>query len=203
MADWDRTEFASKRLEAVLEGELYRGRRIIHRDSPIDGGVYLGKGEREAIVVDSGKDIQILELYEKIKKMARVDVPGFKGRILNAVYDTVIKSMVPNEPEIEGLLKMLNVGQDGKITLGSFLALKIGDCRHMALACGISLELFKKEGYIKGSASIDRNTVYHRGHVWCRYTNSSGKVFILDAAQKYIGKLNYARNWDYKRPTDN
>jgi len=51
----DRTIIMSRRLG--LEDSMYFGRLVIHRDSPIDGGVYLGKYQREAIVVDS-------ELYQ-------------------------------------------------------------------------------------------------------------------------------------------
>ncbi|MEK6864758.1 MAG: hypothetical protein AABX27_05670, partial [Nanoarchaeota archaeon] len=151
MANWDRTNFSSKRLEGVLEGEFYKGRRIVHRDSPIDGGVYLGAGEREAIVVDSEKYAEINKLYSIAKEKAligKVEKNVAKGLILNAVYDTVKEAMNYNKAAVKGLVAICNSGTDGKIALDIFIKNKVGVCRHMALACGALLELFKKEGYI-------------------------------------------------------
>ncbi len=204
MPDWDRTHFSEKRLEDVLEGGMYRGRRIIKRDSPIDGGVYLGAGEREAIVVDSEKYTEIKRLYEIAKEKAlvgKVDISVAKYLILNAVFGTVKEAMAYNEAAADGLAAICNSGSDGKITLDLFIKNKIGVCRHMALACGALLELFKKDGYIRGNASIDRNTG-KGGHAWCRYTNSGGEVYILDVAQGYIGRIEKAKNWDYRRPDE-
>lgn len=204
MADWSRTMFSEKRLEDVLEEGTYRGRRIIHRDTPIDGGVYLGAGEREAIVVDSEKYPALKKLYEKAKEKAlvdKVDISVAKCLILNAVYDTVKEAMAYNEAAADRLVNICNSGTDGKIALDVFIKNEIGVCRHMALACGALLELFRKEGYINGNVSIDRNTD-KGGHAWCRYTNSGGEVYILDVAQKYIGRMDKATNWDYRRPDE-
>jgi hypothetical protein len=57
-AVWNNTLVMDQRLQTEgklsTKGENYfEGRRIIHRNSPINGGVYLGAGQREAIVVDS------------------------------------------------------------------------------------------------------------------------------------------------------
>ena len=52
--------------------------------------------------------------------------------------------------------------------------------------------------YIRGNASIDRNTDVPGGRAWCRYTNSNKRVFILDVAQGFIGRMEKAENWDYR-----
>ncbi|MDI6737904.1 MAG: hypothetical protein QME12_05325 [Nanoarchaeota archaeon] len=204
MANWDRTMFTEKRLEDVLEEGMYMGRRIIHRDTPIDGGVYIGAGEREAIVVDSDKYPAIRKLYEKAKEKAlvdKVDISVAKVLILNAVYDTVKEAMKYDEKAVDALVNLCHSGKDGKIALDMFISRNIGVCRHMALTCGALLELFKKEGYLRGDISIDRNTD-GSGHAWCRYTNSGGEVYILDVARDYIGRIEKAANWDYRRPDE-
>lgn len=204
MAKWDRTFCMTQRLEDRLDEDFYKGRRVIKRDSPIDGGVYLGKSEREAIVVDSVKYPAIRKLYEKAKEKAlvdRVDISVAKNLILNAVYDTVKEAMKYDEKAVDALVNLVNCGKDRKIALDMFIDRKIGVCRHMALACGALLEMFVKEGYLRGKVSIDRNKI-RGGHVWCRYTNSGGTVYILDVAQGYIGKIENAKNWDYRRPDE-
>ncbi|MDD4877708.1 MAG: hypothetical protein PHO02_01575 [Candidatus Nanoarchaeia archaeon] len=204
MASWDKTQYMEQRLEDKLEGGVYRGRKVICRDSPIDGGVYIGAGEREAIVVDSKKYNEIKKLYKKAREKALVGVVTkdvAKGLVLNAVYNTVKEAMKYDKDAVNGLINICNSGTDGKIALDVFIKNKVGVCRHMALACGALLELFRKDGYIRGKASIDRNTI-NGGHAWCRYTNSGGEVFILDVAQDYIGRLEKAENWNYRRPDE-
>ncbi|MBU2638844.1 MAG: hypothetical protein KJ955_07765 [Nanoarchaeota archaeon] len=205
MADWSRTMFSEKRLEDVLEGESYLGRKIIHRDSPIDKGVYLGAGEREAIVVDSDKYPAIRKLYEKAKEKALVGLAEkdiVKCMVLRAVYETVKETMTAcDEKAVDAIVRLARCGKDGKIALDLFIENQVGVCRHMALACGALLELFRKDGFVSGNISIDRNTD-KGGHAWCRYTNSGGEVYILDVAQNYVGRMEKAVNWDYRRPDE-
>lgn len=44
---------------------IWQGRNIIGRDVPINGGVYLGGGAREAIVVDDNKQPRLDNIYRK------------------------------------------------------------------------------------------------------------------------------------------
>lgn len=193
----------TKSMEERVEDGFYLGRRIIERDSPIDGGIFLGEGQRPAIVVDSEKYPAIGTLYEKAKKKALVGLVEnhvTKGLVLNAVYDTVKQTMTFNDDHsVETLLMFMHCGKDGKVSLDAFIDNKIGQDEHMALACGVLLELFRKDGFISGKPSIDSN----EGHAWCRYTNSGGEVYILDVAQNYIGRMKKAINRDYRRSTDN
>ncbi|MEA3343956.1 MAG: hypothetical protein U9Q92_07395 [archaeon] len=207
MAEWNRTHIMKERLGLNdLESERYQGRPIIHRDSPVDGGVYLGQGQREAIVVDSQKYPKLRQLYEVAKGKATERRTVRKDRVLQAVYDTVAEAMPRQDNDaVKELIHRYKVEKDGKISLDDFLEEGVGVCRHDALACATLLELFKKEGIVRGKTSVDRNSTYLGGHAWCRYTNSADEIFILDIAQRYIGRLEDASNgdrWAYQRPED-
>jgi hypothetical protein len=212
MAEWDKTIKMKSRLS--LEGKLdrinnedyYQNRHIIHRDSKIDGGVYLGQNQREAIVVDSKKYPALRKLYEKAKNKAMRNGVIEKDKILQAVYETVAEAMPKQDDSaVEEIIHRYGVEKDGKISLDVFLLEDVGVCRHDALACAALLELFKEDGIIRGKPSVDRNSTSLGGHAWCRYTNSAGEVFILDVAQGYLGKLEKAQDknrWVYQRPED-
>jgi len=208
-ANWDKTIISKKRLN--LEGKLgaddtFKGRHIIHRDSPIDCGVYLGQGKREAIVVDSEKQPEIKELYQKAKEKNYANgTPEIK--VLRAVFETVKYAMRYDNEAVEKLVSERGVGNDKKISLSSFINKRIGVCRQHALACAVLLELYQKDSILdsKSKISVDRNSTHLGGHAWCRYTNPADEVFILDVAQDYVGFLNDASvkdKWAYERPED-
>ncbi|MFA5183506.1 MAG: hypothetical protein WC405_19510 [Syntrophales bacterium] len=173
------------------------------------GGVYLGKSQRDAITVDidpSRGYVQLQALYDKAKAAASINGEVRRGLILNAVYEAVNSAFrTRNENAVQSLLAKYGVGPDQKIALDVFIAEGTGVCRHVSLACTALLEMFKKEGHIRGTASVDRNGLEIGAHAWCRYTSSSGEVFILDPMHGYIGSLNESREnayWDYFRPED-
>ena len=96
MVKWDKTKELRRRLNLRdLERELYQGRHIIHRGSSIDGGVYLGQNQREAIVVDFKKDPKLRGLYEIIKDKSSEMGVVKRGKILRTVFDTVKESIHP------------------------------------------------------------------------------------------------------------
>ncbi len=212
VAKWDKTDIMLKRLKRAGKLEkkdnenYFQGRPIIHRDSLVDGGVYLSQGESEAIVVDS-KYPELRHLYKKAQKKAMNESGHIrKDRVLKAVYNTV-KEAMPKQDDAAAkkIVDDYKVMKDKKIALDVFLKEGVGVCKHDALACAALLELFKKDGYITGKPSVDRNSDYQNGHAWCRYTNSAGDVFILDVAQHYKGLLKDASKkdkWAYKRPED-
>jgi len=230
MAEWDRTQEMKQRLKGKIDRGYYGGRHIIHRDSDIDGGVYLGKNQREAIVVDSEKHPRLRELYETSKdkmtgnrcegRISQVVGDNFEdfsearyheayyyiteNSVLKAVYDTVDEAMPNRDKEaVEEILDEHGVEKDGKISLDIFIGRGVGVCRHLALTCAALLELFKKDGVIKGKPGVDRNSNGSNGHAWCRYTNPDGEIFILDVG-RYMGKLSDAseKRWFYERPED-
>ncbi len=209
MAKWDKTQLMERRLEGKLErrfmglgGLFYEGRFVIHRNTRIDGGVCLGQGVREAIVVDSTKYPMINAVYRKLETM----IKG-KDTILSSVYTLVDKTLKYDE---KFALKIDKKYPDKKVSLDLFIINRKGVCRHMALLCGVLLEKLQNSGIIRGKPSIDRNHIpMVGGHAWCRYTNSVGDVFILDVAQHFLGRLDkHEKNvkidsykiWEYYRP---
>lgn len=201
--NWDGTISIHYRLGDEIKNGTYRGRPIIHRDSPIDRGVYLGVNAREAIVVDSSNDHDIQELYKNARRKSRNMFGFFREKfVLPAVFDAVAESMpVQDEDAVHEVLRKYNIEKDGKIALGVFLYEGAGLCRHDALACGIALELLKKDGYIDGAVSVDRNELDGR-HAWARYTDRSG-VHVIDVGLNYLGPLHGPdAKWHYERPED-
>jgi len=216
MPEWNKTYAMRNRLASqgkieVRDGrDFYMGRPIIHRDSEVDGGVYLGASEREAIVVDSQKYPGLKKLYQTARAKASIDGKTRKNLVLEAVFQAV-KEAMPKQDEkaVEEIVKKYGAQNDGKISLDVFLNEGIGVCRHDALASAGTLEFFKKDGTISGKPSVDRNADSLdgkvQGHAWCRYLNSIGQVFILDIAQDFIGRLEKApdkNRWAYERPED-
>ncbi len=220
--EWEKTARTLRRLEH--KGQLrdeggtkyFKNRFIIHRDSLIDGGIYPGEEEREAIVVDTAKSPKIMELFEKaytkchhtITLIQDIHTDKFDElEILRTVYD-MVKDALPNQTvsATDKLIGALNVKKDAKASLDVFLENGIGTCRHDALLCGVLLELFKKKDIIKGQISVDRNNMNDKeGHAWCRYTAIAGEIFILDVSRDYFGGLKDTEgktSWIYKRPED-
>jgi len=202
MDGWGKTHWMAGRLGiSDLENDLYNGRPIIHRDSPIDGGVYLGQGQREAIVVDTQKYPELGKLYGIAKVKAQKE-----AGILRAVFDAVSEAMPRQDNDhVEALVRKYGAGGDRKISLDVFINEGTGVCRHDALACAALLELAIKDGTLDGRVSVDRNSTYLGGHAWCRYTAPTGTVYILDVAQGFVGGLKRAseeNRWAYQRPDE-
>jgi len=211
---WDKTLMAEERIknfpsynkERSETGEkTYQGRPIIGRDRKINGGVYLGGGEREAIVVDDKKDLALDKIYQELinrRRMAQAKGIPFKQGILEEVWRLVSQLMPVSVEKVEGVRRKLP-RPDTKIYLSAFIG--GGVCRHQALLTAYLLERLVKEGVLSGRVSIDRNAVKDLGgHAWVRYTNSAGDIFILDSTHNYLGRLDKVdRNrWFYERPED-
>ncbi|OGM56062.1 hypothetical protein A3E46_02855 [Candidatus Woesebacteria bacterium RIFCSPHIGHO2_12_FULL_46_16] len=215
--EWDKTVLAIGRLkEKGLYEEpdresrrgYYLGRPIIGRDTPINGGIYVGGGEREAIVVDdSDKGSPLQAVYLELLQMRTAAVKrgeSFKGAILSDVFDLVQKRLPYNRQKEFEIERKVRPMPDQPISLDVYLREKGGVCRHQALLAAYLLERLGREGKVRGKVSIDRNFVGGRGgHAWVRYVNSAGMVFILDPANGLISEL---RNIDpslqrfYERP---
>ncbi len=187
---------------------MYGGRRIIGRDTPIQGGVYLGSGKREAIVVDDTyNESTLLETYRDFIKRINFEDKKYKDNILEKVFNYVRTVLPYNESEVKNIITPLQ--KDQKVALDVFIDNKAGVCRHQALLVAYILEKMKSERHLNGTASIDRNTIPSQGgHAWVRYVNGAGKILIIDPAQNFIGSLEDSlreRNsggWDYERASD-
>ncbi len=185
----------------------WQDRNIIGRDVAINGGVYLGGGSREAIVVDDEKQPELKKAYGQLK--ARIEALGgdYKNNALNEVFQYVRDVMPYSQDIVDQVAANFHLEPDQKVGLARYLERGGGVCRHQALMCGYLLEKLKSDGYISGQVSVDRNFIPDlRGHAWTRYTNSRGEVFILDVAQNYIGPLKDITKekyrWVYERPGD-
>ncbi|HOA12047.1 MAG TPA: hypothetical protein PKK04_02085, partial [Candidatus Woesebacteria bacterium] len=211
-AEWNKTIIGEERVKnsnfyeergSIRKEKFFKGRPIIGRDRKINGGVYLGADEREAIVVDDQKDLVLNKIYQElINRRLRAQKKGipFKEGIIEETWNLVNEVMPFDQERVEAITSELPE-PDTKIYLSAFL--DGGVCRHQALLTGYLLERLAREGIIRGQASVDRNYVEDLGgHAWARYTNHDGDVFILDSALNYIGRLDEINEyrWFYERP---
>ena len=217
---WDYTVKAADVVEARRARERQAGREsrpTITRDSRIDGGVYEGSYGGEAIVVDSNKMPAIQAALDDIMRRISPDGTPNKHLALQTVFNYVSTQMQYGRADVEEILQRAG-GRDGtKIGLSVYIERGVGVCRHQALFAGVLLEKLADSGVLSGAVSVERNMNRrgtnddkYDGHSWVRYTNSGGRVFILDVAQQQVAALSdlmTARRrkekvWDYARPED-
>jgi hypothetical protein len=195
-------------------GETYLDRPILGRDRRIQGSVDYGTFDGPAIVVDPVKYPHQYELlYAKVLDRCMIAGVVHRGLAMHAVFDAVREQMRYSKQDVEALAKWVVAGNSSrgqKLELALFLEHGVGTCREMALATGVMLEMLADRGHIRGQVSIDRNQQWDPvgakigGHQWARYTNASGKVFILDVAQGFLGALERSGSaqWNYARPSE-
>lgn len=185
---------------------MFQGRPIIERDTRINGGINVGTKPREAIVVDDTKDGILLGAYLVLlgRQRARAAIEGgdFKDKILNEAFDLARELMPYNSYKVDQLNIKNGLNNDTKVQLGFYIRNKCGVCRHQALLVAYLLEKLIDEGYLQGSVSYNRNTMEEGGHGFVRYTNSRGKVIIIDPAQDLGGLIHEIPKdaWDYRQP---
>ncbi|OGM10875.1 hypothetical protein A2W13_00295 [Candidatus Woesebacteria bacterium RBG_16_36_11] len=212
--EWDKTVLVQERLknnsfyeESSPEGRygMWQGRPIIGRDSLINGGVYLGGGEREAIVVDDKKQPELTSIYQELlRRREAKEKHGepFKFGVLKEVFDITREKLPYNQTVVYDLTE--NLLPDQKIALSVFIKNRGGECRHQALLAAYLLEKLRIDNYVNGKVSVDRNYVEGMGgHAWVRYINSANDVYIIDPAQNFIGKIEDTGSdqWFYERPS--
>lgn len=215
-AKWRKTEAG---IERVKDSHFYeepdyeaphgyfRNRCIIGRDTPINKGVYLGAGQREAIIVDDKESKILNNVYQELFKKRKKDLQsgkkiklGLPG-ILDSVFELVSETLPFNNKKVERITRKYL--SDQKISLSEFIRAKAGICRHQALLAGYVLERLIKEDLIKGKVHINRNAIRGKGgHAWVRYTTHKNKVFILDPAIGFCGPIEDMPKiiWDYSQP---
>jgi len=211
-AHWDRTELVQKRMRGkafyeekgiIRKEKIYKGRPVISRDTSINGGVYLGANERnDAIVVDDQDYPDLNKVFARFLQRYIEGNDHYKNNLLQEILEFT-QEIIPYNQNSENTMSQQLKEADKKVSLTNYFY-RGGACRHQALLAGYLLERLKREGFVKGRASIDRNTIQGKGgHAWIRYVNSSGEVYIIDPAQDYVGTLEEANvdaDWSYGRP---
>ncbi len=183
----------------------FNGRRIIGRDCPVNAGVYLGGGAREAIVVDDMADNGTLkEVYGTLigtifKKMGKRISHGvhIQDGILDDTFAVVLQYLPYNEEMVNKIIAERLY--DNEIFLSEFIDKRGGQCRHEGLLAAYLLEKLIQNKLLAGHVSVERNYLPAFGaHAWARYTGPDGRVFIIDPAMGYIGPIEEAEGWFYE-----
>jgi len=199
----------------------YKGRPVIHRDSPIDGGVYVNFGAKgplaEAIFVDFSSRTVYSELLGRVIDQVTDHGGQTTGQsIADATYDVIRGAMKYSKHGVNELMKRVSGLTQPElgytVSLASFLNAGIGVCRHQAVASALMIEQLIEQGYTRGKVSVDSNVNWNAtgdeiigGHAWTRFEDDNGEVYIVDVAQGYHGKLSDANTrdrWNYARPGD-
>lgn len=203
---------------------VYANRPVIARDTPINGGVWpVGGRHGEALVIDDQKyPKDFNDKYDEIlnrlglgASSRRIPLNGImraRGKYsdelekLNTVFDVVSKTL---RYDLESTRAIARDYQ--KVTLNSYMREGVGVCRTQAALGAYFIERLIKDGILRGNVSIDRNTSetldgVSGGHAWTRFTDEQNRVYIIDPAQKFVGKLSDAQKqsdrWDYRRTED-
>jgi hypothetical protein len=211
---WDKTITAEDRVKPksnifrrlIERKKTFQGRPIIGRDRPINGGVYLGAAEREAIVVNDNEDRPLITICKKAIQMLRDNdsLSNESQKGYSAIIWQVVEEAMPyDKSNVEKIVNRLP-SPDALVYLSTFIG--GGVCRHQALLAGYLLEKLISVGYIKGKVSVDRNQIGKNGHAWVRFIGSEGQIYIFDFLhQSGVRRLNHIpgeMRWKYKRPEE-
>ena len=224
-AEWDYTEGTKRTLKERpglgfeekpwrgAEQSEYRGKRIIARDTPINGRVYVcvtgdGHGGEivDAIEVDDKSDQELNAAYQfLLNRWKAINTKERKRRgVLLGEVNQLTKDLLPNSDHDQILTEFSDKLSHGEpVALGKYIGKKMGMCRHRALLAGYLLERLKRDEYIHPwGLSIDKNQVPGKGgHAWVRYVNSAGEVFVIDPMFGFAGSLDDLNrpDWPYER----
>ncbi len=206
----------------------YDGLFVIGRDMPrVIDGVYMGSS-REAISVqeyrlENGRRLETLlpgyfDFFNRVFKERYPDAVNARSRVMTAAYFFTQELFGGDAPDLDEKVEVLSRELqaeygDHPVPLEEFAEERLGVCRHRALFLAYMFErLLRDPGYsFRGTFSLDRNEVRENGrslgaHVWVRYTNSTGDIFIFDPMQNQMGLLETFANgelfWDYVRSED-
>jgi len=184
----------------------------ISRDTPIIGGVW-GSHVRENLYVPEHPILDALTnrviLFSSFRKKS--DALKKELNVVDTAYATVRswfrQKARKNSPNVKsGLVGYYR--NKPYVSVWKFAEKGAGVCRHKALVLAAVLEKLKNKNRLSGQISIDRSKSQHRdggGHAWCRYTDSSGTVWILDIAKSINEALENTfddNGWAYWRAGD-
>lgn len=219
---WRYTQLAQDVVARRQQYERESGQNIrptIARDTPISGGVYEGDYGGRGIVVDADKYPAIDESTDEVmRRITGSDGRPDKHRALATAYQLVIERMrYDKDAEAQISHRDIPGASDEKVALDTYINAGVGICQQQGLYAGAVIERLVKRGVLSGQVSVDRSEEFYRGqnrvdgHVWARYTNSRGEVYIIDPAGHQADSLRnlmQARRegnrevWDYGRPED-
>ncbi len=200
--------------------ETYRGKVIIGRDRPINGGILLGIFDRqELIIVDDKEDHKLRQAYEHVKfRYLRAVKLGKIERRFNTISEQeeialdVVEAMARHMIRLSRKYSEYIAYKYGKKQQAVYLSHFFetgGTCRHINLLAGYLLEKLVKdedlEDYqLPGSVSVDkciRSGDF--GHLWVRYLPVNGKPVILDGLNgTESGHIDDSNFWKYRRPNE-
>jgi hypothetical protein len=182
----------------------YNGRPIIGSGARIDGGVYLGRKPREAIVVDSrGAQGQLARVYHDLVNRVHGEVEAglgatavstsaflrearrwFRTHLLTLLADLIRREMPYDEAVVRDVAVIRALRPDDEVELDIYVTARGGVCRHQVCLLGLVLELAVRDGWLVGEVHLDRKHVPgYFSHAWVRFVDPYGDVLILDPAQ--------------------
>lgn len=176
---------------------FFRGWLVIGSDTPINGGVYLGRKPREAIVVDMRRPgSMLLATYEAWRTAltgarSKADVRADLEQTLPARIAALVAEHMPyDEAAVHRLERRGLLRPDEPIDLDVFLLERGGVCRHQVCLVGAFLERLALEGWMEGKACLERKFVSGWfSHAWVRFTAKDGQTWVLDPAQRRYERL--------------
>lgn len=196
----------------------FDGRPIIGHDTKITGGVYIGGGAREAIVVDDYSHPESTNPNRReSERHDQAEYDQVYTKVLEAVASqTRQEGSPPDEAVLKDIASIVDQTlqydeefardikekyKDQKVNLSGFINAGKGVCRHQALLAGYLLERLVGEGKLSGKVSIQRNSIEGYGaHAWVNFASEHGNEYIVDVAQGFVGKLEDAPDdgWIYR-----
>ncbi|MBI2465246.1 hypothetical protein HYV64_03825 [Candidatus Shapirobacteria bacterium] len=195
------------------EVATYQGMPLIHRDGPINGGIFVmsdGKNiYEEACYVDDRKMPILHDIYRYL--LARIDTPvdknkfSFKDRVLKPIAKIVEQYIPYSEKKLTVYNQGFSSGEP--VGLDYYINNHVGVCRHESLLAGYLTQRLTADQLLRGKASLDRNLDEELGgHAWVRYTNPKSAIYVIDVANDgFAGTLaeaNQTFNRNYNRPED-
>ena len=186
----------------------FRGRRILGSGVPIDGGVYLGRKPREAIVVDTSRP-ELARVHADLVHRIHVAVEADTGprllapgavlgamrrylarNLLAEMRDLVAREMPYDDAVVRAIAAELRLQPDDRIHLDVYVRRHGGVCRHQVCLVGVLLELLVRDGWIAGRVALQRKHVPNWfSHAWVRFEDARGDIFVLDPAQGLYMRL--------------
>jgi hypothetical protein len=188
----------------------FKGRPIIGHDTRINGGVYLGGGAREAIVVDdnAGGSTYLKRASGILQASIMASASAAHRRRFKAPVDTVLRAtydytrqILPFDAEKAEQVRR-QYPDDKKVSILKFIEIGGGVCRHQALLAGYFMETMIDQQIVDGQVHIERNTMSSGPHAWVRYTAESGASYVIDPSQNFVGSEEASKSapWPYVIP---